>query len=106
MRISPNRIILKLVDTFRVLALLSYCWAPTEKAASTIFFVFGMTQPQPLGSHYENTPIQVYWKFYNLKKENFQINNSDIFYTSTHNLCFWAEIIKIMYTPVNPSFTI
>ena len=25
--------------------------------------------------------------------------------TSTHNLCFWAEIRKIMYTPVNPSFT-
>ena len=22
-----------------------------------------------------------------------------------HNLCFWAEIRKIMYTPVNPSFT-
>ena len=21
-----------------------------------------------------------------------------------HNLCFWAEIIKIIYTPVNPSF--
>ena len=26
--------------------------------------------------------------------------------TSTHNLCFWAEIRKIMYIPVNPSFTI
>ena len=26
--------------------------------------------------------------------------------TSTHNLCFWAEIRKIMYTPVNPSFSI
>ena len=26
--------------------------------------------------------------------------------TSTHNLCFWAEIRKIMYTPVNHSFTI
>ena len=23
-----------------------------------------------------------------------------------HNLCIWAEIRKIMYTPVNPSFTI
>ena len=23
----------------------------------------------------------------------------------TYNLCFWAEIRKIMYTPVNPSFT-
>ena len=26
--------------------------------------------------------------------------------TSTHNLCFWAEIRIILYTPVNPSFTI
>ena len=25
--------------------------------------------------------------------------------TSTHNLCFRAKIRKIMYTPVNPSFT-
>ena len=63
------------------------------------------------------------------KNENFQKKNSDIFHisaqnidcgytlepprrlgeavlTSTHNLCFWAEIRKIMYTPVDPSFTI
>ena len=26
--------------------------------------------------------------------------------TSTHNLFFLAEVRKIMYTPVNPSFTI
>ena len=26
--------------------------------------------------------------------------------TSTHILCFWAEITILMYTPVNPSFTI
>ena len=25
---------------------------------------------------------------------------------STHNLCFRAEIRKLMFTPVNPSFTI
>ena len=25
---------------------------------------------------------------------------------STHKLCFRAEIRKIMYTPVNPSFTV
>ena len=60
------------------------------------------------------------------KNENFQIKNSDIFQISDqnidcgyslepprrggsneyHNLCFWAEIRKLMYTPVNPSFTI
>ena len=26
--------------------------------------------------------------------------------TSTQNLCFWAEIWKVLYTPVNPSFTL
>ena len=77
-------------------------------------------------SHYENMPIQIYWKFYNQKWENFQIKNSDIFHISAQNVhcgyslepprrggskeypqsMFWAEIRKIMYTPVNPSFTI
>ena len=76
--------------------------------------------------HYKNTPIQLYWKFYHQKNENFQIKNSDIFHISAQNIdcgyslepprrggsneypqsMFWAEIIKIMYTPVNPSFTI
>ena len=60
------------------------------------------------------------------KNENFQIKNSDIFQDSTQNIeceyslepprrggsneypqsMFWAEIRKIMNTPVNPSFTI
>ena len=76
--------------------------------------------------HYENTPIQMYWKFYHQKIENFQIKNSDIFHISAQNIdcgyslepprrggsneyphsMFWAEIRKIMYTPVNPTFTI
>ena len=54
------------------------------------------------------------------------MKNSDIFHISAHNIdcghslesprwggsneypqfMFWAEIRKIMYTPVNPSFTI
>ena len=44
------------------------------------------------------------------KNENFQIKNADIFHISAqnidcgysleHNLCFEAEIRKIMYTPV------
>ena len=81
---------------------------------------------QSILKHYENTPIQIYWKFYNQKRENFQIKNSDIFHISAQNIgcgyllkpprrggskeypqsMFWAEIRKIMYTPVNPSFTI
>ena len=60
------------------------------------------------------------------KIENFQIKNSDIFHISAQNIdceyslepprrggsneyaqsMFWAEIRKIMYTPVNPSFSI
>ena len=57
-------------------------------------------------SHYENKPIQIYWKFYNKKKWKFSDKNLDIFHisaqnidcgyslereavlTSTHNLCF------------------
>ena len=60
------------------------------------------------------------------KNENFQIKNSDIFHIFYQNIdcwyslepprrggsneypqsMFWAEIRKLMYTPVNPSFTI
>ena len=81
-----------------------------------------------LQSHYENKPIQIYWKFYHQKKktENFQIKiltfflfllqNTDWGYSlepprwggSNEYLqsMFWAEIRKIIYTPVNPTFTI
>ena len=64
--------------------------------------------------------------FHLQKSENFQIKNSDVFHISAQNIdcgyslepprrggsneypqsMFWAEIWKIMYTPVNPSFTI
>ena len=37
-------------------------------------------------NHYENTPIQIYWKFYNPKKENFQIKKSEIFHISSQNI--------------------
>ena len=76
--------------------------------------------------HYENTPIQIYGKFHLRKTENFQIKNSDIFHISAQNIdcgypleppqrggyneypqsMFYAVTRKIMYTPVNPSFTI
>ena len=68
-------------------------------------------------SHYENTPIQIYRTFHLQKMKIFRYRISDIFHISAqnideavlmsnHNLCFWAEIRKIMYTPVNPSFPI
>ena len=67
--------------------------------------------------HYENTPIQIYRKFQlqKLKKKKKKSDkNSNIFHTSAQNIdcgyeypksMFWAEIRKIIYTPVNPSFT-
>ena len=36
--------------------------------------------------HYENTPIQIYWKFYLQKKITFQIKISDIFHISAQNI--------------------
>ena len=52
------------------------------------------------------------WKFSDKRSDFFHISaqNIDLRYLlepphSTHNLCFWAEIRKIMYIPVNPSFT-
>ena len=59
------------------------------------------------------------WKFSEKNSDIFHISaqNIDCGYslepprreavlTSTHIICFWAEIRKIMYTPLNPSFTI
>ena len=60
------------------------------------------------------------------KNENFQMKNSDIFHISAQNIdcgyslepprwggsneypqsMFWTEIRNIMYTPVNPNFTV
>ena len=80
---------------------------------------------QVFSSHYENTPIQIYWKFYNQKNDNSD-KNSDIFHISAKNIdcgyslepprwgdsneypqsVFLSKIRKIMNTPVNPSFTI
>ena len=71
-------------------------------------------------------PIQINWKFSHQKNENFQIQISDIFHISAQNIdcgyslepprrggsneypqyMFLSRNKKIMYTPVNPSFTI
>ena len=67
------------------------------------------------------TSLFKYTETFTTKKWKFSDKNSDIFHinikhrlgvlreavlTSTHKLCFSAEIRKIMYTPVNPNFTI
>ena len=71
-------------------------------------------------------PIQIYWKFYNQKREKNQIKKSGIFHISAQNIdcgyslepprrggfneypqsMFLSRNKKIMYTTVNPSFTI
>ena len=39
-----------------------------------------------LSFHYENTPIQVYWKYHLQKAENFEMKTSDIFRISAQNI--------------------
>ena len=69
--------------------------------------------------HYDNRPMQYTAIFHGCKNDNSQMKNYDIFLifaqnidrveavlTRTHNLCFRAKNMTIMYTPVNPSFTI
>ena len=80
--------------------------------------------------HYENMPIQIYsniLKFLPPKNENFQMKNSENFHISARNIDCWYSLEpprrggsneypqsmflsrnkkKIMYTPVNSSFTI
>ena len=65
-------------------------------------------------------PMQYIMIFHGCKNDNFQMKICDIalifakkmlilseaVITRTHNLCFRAKIRKIMYTPVNPTFTI
>ena len=63
-----------------------------------------------LSKYIENFTIKN-WKFSDKNSDIFQISaqNIDCAYfleLGTHNLCFWAEIRKMMYILVNPSFTI
>ena len=96
--------------------------AETRKRYDTYGIVLSTIRKLSLRKHaYSN--IQ---KTSSPKTENFQIKNSDIFPISAQNIdcgyslepprwggsneypqsMFCAEIRKIMYTPVNPSFTI
>ena len=62
---------------------------------------------QTSGSNITKTRLFKYIENLPPKTEHFRYKNSDeAVLSSTHNPCFWAEIRKIMNTPVNPSFTI
>ena len=51
-----------------------------------IFVAYGQLTKQMDTVHYENTPIQIYLKFYHQKKKKFQLKNSDIFHISAQNI--------------------
>ena len=75
-------------------------------------------------THYENLPIQIFWKINHRKIENFQTKNSNIFHISAQNIdcgysleppsrggsneypqfMFWAEIRKNNVYPFKPQF--
>ena len=42
-----------------------------------------------ISTHYENTPIQIYWKFNHQKKMKFSDKNVDIFHISAQNTDCW-----------------
>ena len=42
--------------------------------------------PAGFGNHYENTSIQIYWKFYLQKNKNFQIKILIFFFISAQNI--------------------
>ena len=47
---------------------------------------YRQTEKTQVRLHYENTPIQIHWKFYHQKMINFQIKYSDIFHISAKNI--------------------
>ena len=96
---------------------------------SQLIFIIKNNTPsiKCLSKQYRITKTRLfkYTENFPTKNENFQIKNSDIFHIFAQNIdcgysleppqrdrsneypqsMFWAEIRKIMYTPVNPSFT-
>ena len=45
-----------------------------------------------LSGHYENMPIQIYWKFYHKKKWKLSYKKSDIFLISAQNINCWYSL--------------
>ena len=69
----------------RATELISHLTASDCKTSVTIH-LFMLEQRQKFTNHYENTPIQIYWKFYHQKMAIFQIKQSDIFHISAQNI--------------------
>ena len=95
---------------------------PTKYDFMEKYFTKSFMMNQILYFDLQNMSVQYTAIFHCCKNDNFQMKIFDIFLifdrnidcgytleavlTSTQNLCFRAKKKKIMYTPVNPSFTI
>ena len=73
----------------------SHCFNPLRKR--TYSNILKISPPKPEKFLNKNSGI------FHISAQNIDCGYSS---TSTHNLCFWAAIRRIIYTPVNPSFTI
>ena len=81
-----------------------------------IFYRVGSHYPVKFTFHYENTPIQIYWTFYNQKREIFQIKKFWYFsyFCSKHRLWVLVRTASSVLSrnkknnvhPCKPSFTI
>ena len=58
--------------------------APTSRGGNILHYNYHHTAGYL--KHYENTPIQIYWKFNHQKIAIFQIKKSDIFHISAQNI--------------------
>ena len=60
-----------------------------QQSALWYFFcntVSSVAKEKGNNNHYENMPIQIYWKFYHQKNGIFQVKKSDIFHISARNI--------------------
>ena len=51
-----------------------------------LFTLEVLSQVKQMAIHYQNMPIQIYWKVNHRKIENFQTKNSNIFHISAQNI--------------------
>ena len=104
------------------------CISGNENLISFVIFIRMLSLYSKFQIHYENMPMKYTEKKKKKKKKKWKFSdkNSCIFHNSAQNIdcghslepprrggsneypqsMFWAEIRKIMYIPVNPSFTI
>ena len=72
-------------DSFQEMSMSTF-WGKTKQITIIIISSAVLAQRVVMvkKTHYENTPVQIYWKFYKQKK--FSDKNSDIFHISAQNI--------------------